>query len=111
MSRRKSPRHAVTVEIAGEKHVLRSDVDPDYTRAVAAHVDATLTALGPAQSFEPHRNAILAALSITDQLFRAREEVERLRAEVTERVERLVDSLERVLDDDPPSGAPRAEGR
>ncbi|HEU4558119.1 MAG TPA: cell division protein ZapA [Longimicrobium sp.] len=88
------PRHTVAVEIAGEKHVLRSDVPPEYTRAVAAHVDATIRALPGFQTLEPFRAATLAALSITDELFRAREEIRRLREDAEYRTNILADQLE-----------------
>ena len=96
MSPRKAPppRQSVTVEIAGERHVLRSDMPPEYTRAVAQHVDDTLRALPSFPTLEPFRAAILASLSITDELFRAREEIERLRAEIEERTAELADMLE-----------------
>ena len=88
------PRHTVAVEIAGEKHVLRSDVPPEYTRAVAAHVDGTIRALPGFQTLEPFRAATLAALSITDELFRAREEIRHLREEAARRTGELADLLE-----------------
>ncbi|HKP75021.1 MAG TPA: cell division protein ZapA [Longimicrobiaceae bacterium] len=88
------PRHTVAVEIAGEKHVLRSDVPPEYTRRVAAHVDATIRALPGFQTLEPFRAATLAALSITDELLRARDEIRRLRDEADQRTHRLADVLE-----------------
>jgi len=90
-------RHTVTVEIAGEKHVLRSDVPPEYTRAVAEHLDGMIRALPSYPTLEPFRAATLAALSITDELFKAREEIARLReliergtAEVAELLEEAV---------------------
>ena len=49
------PRQSVTVEIAGERHVLRSDMPPEYTRAVAQHVDDTLRALPSFPTLEPFR--------------------------------------------------------
>jgi cell division protein ZapA (FtsZ GTPase activity inhibitor) len=88
------PRHTVAVDIAGEKHVLRSDVPPEYTRAVAAHVDATIRALPGFQTLEPFRAATLAALSITDELFRAREEIRRLREEAEYRTNIVAEQLE-----------------
>lgn len=102
---------SVTVEIAGEQHVLRSDAPPEYTRSVAAHVDATIRELGASRILEPHRTAILAALFITDELFRLREEHERLRAQLEHRSAMLADMLERAVDatspDDPPPPASR----
>ena len=88
------PRHTVAVEIAGEKHVLRSDVPPEYTRRVASHVDATIRALPGFQTLEPFRAATLAALSITDELFHARDEIRRLREEAERRTAELADVLE-----------------
>ncbi len=96
MSPRKPPpqRYSVAVEIAGERHVLRSDVPPETTRAVAAHVDETIRSLPSFPTLEPYRAAILASLSITDELFRAREEIERLKAEIDARTSDLADLLE-----------------
>lgn len=97
MKRQKgSSRPPVTVEIAGERHVLRSDAPAEYTMSVAEHVDETIQQLDPGNALEPHRRAILAALVITDELFRARDEADRLRAELTRRAEKLAGRLEEV---------------
>lgn len=99
MSPRRAPvRHTVSVEIGGERHVLRSDVSPEYTRTVAQHVDDTLHALPAYHTLEPFRAAILAALSITDELFGARAEVERLRAEIEAKTAELAAVLEGVVE-------------
>jgi cell division protein ZapA len=102
MSRSKPIRNSVTVEIAGERHVLRSDAPPEYTHAVAAHLDSTIRALGPAASLEPHRTAILAALTITDDLFRTREELRQLREDLERRSRRIADMLTRAASDENP---------
>ena len=100
MSRGKTvPKNSVAVEIAGEKHVLRSDAPPEYTHAVAAHVDATIRAVGPADALQPHRTAILATLVITDELFRLREELRSLRDEMDRRAGVMADLLERASSD------------
>ena len=93
-ARRATTRHSVTVEIAGDKHVLRSDAPPEYTRAVAAHLDGTIRALPGFGTLEPFRVATLAALSITDELFRAREELRRLREEIEHRTVEMATLLE-----------------
>jgi cell division protein ZapA len=90
-------RYSVTVSIVGERHVLRSDAEPEYTVRVAQHVDSTMRALGSAQPLEPHRTAILAALSITDELFRTREELARLRAEMDSRAALLATRVSAVV--------------
>lgn len=96
MSPAKSTKNSVTVEIAGEKHVLRSDAPMEYTHSVAAHVDGTIRSLGKAEALEPHRTAILAAMVITDELFRTREELRALREEVERRAALLADRLQRA---------------
>lgn len=99
MSPRKPPppRHTVAVEIAGERHVLRSDVSPEYTRSVAEHVDSIIRSLPSFPTLEPFRAATLAALSITDELFKAREEIARLRAEIERSVEDVASLLEEAV--------------
>ena len=67
------PKHSTRVTICGEDYTLKSDVPPEQTRAVAAHVDAAIRrVMGSAAVVESHKAAILAALSITDELFRER---------------------------------------
>jgi cell division protein ZapA len=103
--RRATPRHTVTVEVGGEKHVLRSDVPPEYTRAVAAHLDAVIRELPGFRSLEPHRAILLAALSVTDELFSAREEIQRLRDEAERRAAAAAELLESAAADAPPDPA------
>lgn len=111
MSRAKKPaRPAVTVKIAGERHVLRSDAPPEYTRAVAAHVDETIQKQLKQQPLEPHRTAILAALFITDELFRAREEIRRLRAEIGTRARAAAERLEQAMQGDAAPEEPAGSG-
>jgi cell division protein ZapA (FtsZ GTPase activity inhibitor) len=112
VSRRPPPeRHTVTVEIAGERHVLRSDVPPEYTRAVAEHVDETIRALPAYPTLEPFRAVTLAALSITDELFRLRQEVRELRDEVDQRTAELAELLEDVEAEAPVQDAPAVPPR
>lgn len=74
-------KHSTRVTICGEEHTIRSDADPEHTRAVARHVDQAIKGvLGNATVVESHKAAILAALSITDELFRERAAREELAA-------------------------------
>ena len=65
--------HSTRVRIVGEEYTIRSDVPPEHTRAIAAHVDAAIRKVleSPAIT-DPGKAAILAAMSITDELFRER---------------------------------------
>ncbi|HMN07247.1 MAG TPA: cell division protein ZapA [Gemmatimonadaceae bacterium] len=66
-------RHLVKVMIVGEEYSIRSDASPEHTRAVAQYVDQSIKrVLNSAPVVENHKAAILAALQITDELFRAR---------------------------------------
>lgn len=66
-------RHSVKVEIVGEEYTIRSDASPEHTRAVAHYVDQSIKrVLHSSPVVESHKAAILAALQITDELFRAR---------------------------------------
>lgn len=78
-----SERASLTVEIGGERYTLRTDADPEYARRCAAYLDEQLGQILDGGSLvEPHKAIVLAALGIIDELFRAREETERLRARV-----------------------------
>lgn len=66
--------NSTRVRIVGEEYTIRSDLPPEHTRAVAAHVDAAIRrVLENPGITDPGKAAILAAMSITDELFRERE--------------------------------------
>lgn len=76
---------SVTVRIAGEEHTIRSTAGAEYTRRCAAVVDERIREIQKKASLmEPHRTAILAALSITDECLQAREELEALRRDLSD---------------------------
>ncbi len=87
-------KHAVQVTIGGETFTVRSELPPAYTKEVAAHVDTALQRVREtAPLVESHKAALLAALSITDELFRAR----RGDREVAARMTALADEVSRFL--------------
>ena len=68
-----APKHAVRVVIGGEEYAVRSELPPEYTREVAAYLDAALKRVKDMLPMvESHKAAILAALAITDELFQSR---------------------------------------
>ena len=94
-----SEKQSVTVRIAGEEHVIRASAPPEYTRACARLVDERVLEIrSKAGLLEAHKAAILAALSISDELLQAREELARLREERERETRRLAARLEAVLD-------------
>jgi len=65
---------SVKVEILGESYSIRSEADPEHTRAVAEHLDRSIRQiLASGAVIEANRAAILAALQITSELFLERE--------------------------------------
>lgn len=93
-------KRSVTVRIAGEEHTIRATAEPGYTRRCAKHVDERIHEIRrQAGLIEGHKAAILAALSIADECFRAQEELERLRADVADRTRRMSQRLLRELPD------------
>lgn len=97
---------SVTVRIAGEEHTIRANAEPSYTRRCARHVDERIHQIRmQAGLIEGHKAAILAALSIADECFRAQEELERLRRQVAERADHLTARVRAALAE---GAAPRA---
>ena len=89
---------AVTVRIGGEDHIIRAKVEPEYTLRCAQLVDSRITEIkGHVGLIEKHKAAILAALSITDELFQAQKELERMRETLSRRLRTQADLLERSV--------------
>ena len=87
-------KNAVRVFIGGEEYTVRSEVPPEYTREVAAYLDAALKRVRDSLPMvESHKAAILAGLAITDELFQAR----RGDREVAARLSAMADDLARLL--------------
>jgi len=96
-----SEKQSVNVRIAGEEHVIRASAEPDYTRRCAGYVDERIMEIRTkAGLLETHKAAILAALSITDELLQARDELERLRGDVGRRAGELARRLDAGVDGD-----------
>lgn len=92
-------KQSVTVRIAGEEHVIRASAPPEYTRACAKLVDDRIIEIrGRAGLLDAHKSAILAALSITDELLQVREELARLQGEVERRTATLTQRIRAGLE-------------
>ena len=85
---------AVRVVIGGEEFTVRSELPAEYTREVAAYLDAALKRVRDSMPMvETHKAAILAALAITDELFQAR----RGDREIAGRLSAMAGDLARLL--------------
>jgi cell division protein ZapA len=87
-------KNAVRVIIGGEEYTVRSELPAEYTRDVAAYLDAALKRVRDTLPMvESHKAAILAALAITDELFQARNGDR----EIADRLMSMADDLARLL--------------
>jgi cell division protein ZapA len=87
----------VTVEIAGQRYPIRSGLDEQYVAELAAYVDQKMrSAVKAAPESDMLGLAILVALNIADDVFRARQQQSTVHGELNERaiqLEQLVDTV------------------
>ena len=89
-----SGKRSVRVTIVGEEYAIRTERSAEVTRAVASYVDEAIRGvLKSGTVIEPQKAAILAAMKITDELFRHRE----VSAELTESMQALCADVRRML--------------
>ena len=94
-------RKAVRVSIFGEDYLIRSEMGQAYTERCARYVDSAIQeAHVRGHVSEPHKAAILAAMQITDRLFRSEAEKEELETAVGERLSDLSRRIEMTLSDE-----------
>jgi len=89
-----SQTRVVHVDIQGQRYAIRSALDPKYVADIAAFVDQRMDLAGRELStYDAVRIAVISALNIADELFRARQDSAdgRLQARAEE-LERLVDA-------------------
>ena len=85
----------IHVEIHGQQYPIRSGLDPAYVAELAAYVDTKMRlASRETAAGDTLKIAVLAALNIADECFRARLDEQQRRERVTLRAE----ELERMLD-------------
>ncbi|OFW06513.1 MAG: hypothetical protein A3H96_12625 [Acidobacteria bacterium RIFCSPLOWO2_02_FULL_67_36] len=85
----------VTVEIHGQQYPIRSGLDPAYVAELAAYVDEKIRfASRETPAGDTLKLAVLAALNIADECFRARDDQRRHERALADRAK----ELERMLD-------------
>ena len=89
----------VTVDISGQRYPIRSGLDPAYVAELAAYVDTKMRAASDAApSSDMLGLAILVALNLADECFRARKQESSSHGELQERALRLEQLVDAVLD-------------
>jgi cell division protein ZapA len=85
----------VYVEIQGQRYPIRSHLEPRYVQDLAAYVDRKMRAAAEVSPSSDYVGlAVLAALNIADEFFRARDQQSDDAASLTSRTR----ELERILD-------------
>ena len=88
----------VTVEIGGQRYPIRSGLDERYIAELAAYVDQKMrAAVNVAPESDMLGLAILVALNIADDVFRARQQQSSAHGELSERTAQLEQLLDDVL--------------
>ena len=91
----------VTVEISGQRYPIRTTLDAAYVSELAAYVQRKMElAARESPAGDTLKIAVLAALNIADECFRAREEGSAHQHGVTARAKALEAILDLALADD-----------
>jgi cell division protein ZapA (FtsZ GTPase activity inhibitor) len=94
----------VELSLLGQALTIRTEAAPDYVRRLAAYLEERVNTLKAGGIKDPMAALTLAALDITDELFRTREDTARQEGDVGARLGALVELLDRLAPE-PPSRA------
>jgi len=87
----------IQVDIHGQRYAIRTDLDPQYVGELATYLDGKMQAAArETASSDPLRIAVVAALNLSDELFRSRQDSVGLEDRLLTRtmdIERLVDAV------------------
>jgi len=73
-----------TLRVAGREFTLKSGDSPDHVRRVGVYVDRKIAEMGSSGFVSRENAAVIAALSIADELITAQDDNTRLRRELME---------------------------
>ena len=96
----------IELNLLGQTLVIRSEASPEYLRTLAKFLEERVTSLKLSGIKDPMTSLALAALDISDELFRARDDKTRDEGDVGARIGALVTLLEKVTPREP--GADRS---
>jgi cell division protein ZapA len=92
-------KNKIEVEILGNRYNLKTDSDPEYINEVAKYLNDKINGMsGGAPTVSTSDLSILAALNITDELFKLRKNVTEDYKKLFEKTSTLVEQIDRHLD-------------
>jgi cell division protein ZapA len=88
-------KRSVTVEVAGLKFQLRTDADEAYVKSLARFVSEKIEEVrASSRTIATHNLALLAAMNIADDLFRAKRVQREFRLKVRDKSRRVLEILD-----------------
>ncbi len=93
---RKPPaKHSVEVQLLGQRMALKADEDPKHVERLVGYVKRKVDELSANGPISSQKLALLAALNIADDYFRALDEARELKRQVAQRSRALLYELDR----------------
>lgn len=98
-------KNSVKVTIYGSEYLIKGDADPDHIHAIAEYVDQKMREINKSGAIKSTlKVAILAALNVTDEFFRSREDQGRQIESYETKAQRLIELLKSsIAPTDPPA--------
>ncbi len=87
----------VELTLLGQTLVVRTEATPEYVRLLARHLEQRVETIRRAGVPDHIKSLLLAAMEITDELFRLRDDRSRETADAGARVDALQGLLERAI--------------
>ena len=91
----------VELSLLGQNLTVRTEVSEDYVRSLARYLETRVDELHRSGVQDPFKSLVLAALDITDELFRARDDKGKTTGEVGARLGALLTLLEQATPKQP----------
>jgi cell division protein ZapA len=96
-----SEKNVLKVRIYGAEYLIRGQADVNYMQSVAEYVNNKMLEVDQNSRVDSSlKIAILATLNIADELFRERDEKERLRNDLEKKMQQLNELIDRQLSPD-----------
>jgi cell division protein ZapA len=89
----------ITIHIAGQRYLVRSDADETYVQSLASAVDERVRVLKGARLVATQADVVLAALQLADELEHEKRKRRDLKQQIAQRSQRALDYLARLTAD------------
>ena len=89
----------VKISIFGQEYSVKAPADPEYIKKIAEFLDGKMREVqsGFSTTQSSTRNAILAGMNITDELFNARQSGESTDNDTEQKISSLIDLIDDTL--------------